>query len=381
MPTRPTPFILLAAAIIAALLPACSKGGKGHGNSAAGEKAGPGKQNTAQLPVNIYTLRPQPFSEIVSATGALEADEQITLRTEIAGVVEEIFFQEGQAMKKGQPLIRLRDDDQKATLARALAQKEYASNNAKRLQQLFEKKAISQADYDEAASQAKVAEAEAEVARVALEKTHVDAPFDGVVGLRSISFGAYLEAAAAIAEFRKLDSLKLDFSVPERYLPFLKEGLNVTFTVAGRGESFPAVVYAIEPGVDIRTRTVRLKARAAQPANPLLPGTYAQVKLELSRDPEALLIPSLAVLPSLKEETVYVLTDGKAQPRAITSRIRTGNAVLVADGLKAGDQVIISNLLQLRPGLAVKVREDVDFRAQTTFAPEPTENAKAEGEG
>jgi membrane fusion protein (multidrug efflux system) len=368
---KPTPALGAALSLALALaLSGCHAKGKGAHGADAGK--GERKSAPAQMPVDVYTVATQPFAETVSATGALEADEQITLRSEISGVVEEILFDEAQAVKKGQPLVRLRDEDQRATLTRALAQQEYTESNAKRLKMLFEQKAISQADYDEAAAQAKIAVAEAEVARVALEKTHIDAPFDGVIGLRNISVGTYLQPTAAIAEFRKVDSLKLDFSVPERYLPFLKEGLGVKFNVAGRASDFDATVYAIEPGVDIRTRTVRLRARAAQPPKPLLPGTYAQIRLELSKDPEALMIPSLAILPALKEETVYVLEEGKAQPRPITTRLRTGNSVLVAEGIKPGEKLIVSNLLQLRPGLSVIPRREISFRAQSGFAPVPT---------
>jgi membrane fusion protein (multidrug efflux system) len=177
-----------------------------------------------------------------------------------------------------------------------------------------------------------------------------------MTGLRLVSPGAYLVTGTAIASLQDIASLKLDFTLPERYQPLLKTGQKVTFRVAGRLEAFAATITAIEPAVDIQTRSLQLRATAPNPERGLLPGAFAEVEVALDEIPEAILIPPIALVPGLKQQTVFLHRNGTVEERKVQVGLRTAGAVQVLDGLKAGDELITSGILQLRAGMKVQVK-------------------------
>jgi membrane fusion protein (multidrug efflux system) len=156
-----------------------------------------------------------------------------------------------------------------------------------------------------------------------------------------------------IASFRRLDPLKLELNVPERYGRFIRPGLPVEFSVAGSGQVFTGTIYAIEPGIDEVSRTLRLRAQVPNPEGKLTPGAFVEAQLVLDRIENAVIIPSLAVVPGLREETVFVANNGKAEVRKVTTGIRTADAVVIEEGLQPGDEIITSSILQLRAGVRV----------------------------
>lgn len=317
------------------------------------------------LQVETFPVTAQPFDETLTATGSLQADEEVMLRSEMSGIVSEIAFSEGEYVEAGRVLVRLRAEDLVARAERAEAQLQLAQREGERQQSLGQRQAISRSELDQAKSSVEVARADSQLAKAELAKTEVRAPFSGVVGLRSISVGSYVTPTTDIASFRKVDPLKLELNVPERYGRFIRPDLRVEFSVAGTDEKFAGTVYAVEPGIDPVTRTVRLRAHVPNPDRRLTPGAFVEAQLVLERIEDAIIVPSLAVIPGLKEETVYVVNDGVAEVRKVTTGIRTADSVLIEDGLKPGDQVIVSSILQLRPGVRVAPVE----RQKTAAAP------------
>ena len=197
-------------------------------------------------------------------------------------------------------------------------------------------------------------EAEAALINARLEKTRVRAPFDGRVGLRHISAGTYLTPGARVATLQNLSTLKIEFTVAERHMDRLRTGAAIEVRIAGAADPITASVYAIEPRIDEVTRTIRLRARAANPDGRILPGAFATVRLPLRTIPDAILIPAAAVIPGLNQQTVYVIEDGKAAPRVVQTGIRLDREIQITSGLKAGDVVITSGQLQIRPGAPVR---------------------------
>jgi membrane fusion protein (multidrug efflux system) len=225
----------------------------------------------------------------------------------------------------------------------------------KRIAQLLKQGVARLEEYDTALAELNVQDADIELMRAQIAKTEIRAPFDGIVGLRYVSDGAFITAATRVATLQRLDRLKIDFSLPEKYAGRLRPRSPVTFTVAGGDRRFKAEIYAQDPRIDAATRTVLVRGWCENPDARLLPGASARVELVLSELGEAILIPSVAVIPGLNELNVFVVGDDqKAERRAVEAGIRLENTVHILSGLDEGDVVITSGLQQMRAGQMIK---------------------------
>ncbi|MFL6575611.1 MAG: efflux RND transporter periplasmic adaptor subunit, partial [Povalibacter sp.] len=174
-------------------------------------------------------------------------------------------------------------------------------------------------------------------------------------GLRYVSEGSFVNAATRIATLQRLDRLKVDFSIPEKYAMRLRVGSPIAFLVAGGEHPFKGQIYAFDPRIDTTTRTVLIRALCPNPDGRLLPGAFANVEVTLTQLNDALLVPAVAVVPGLNQKNVFIVKDGKAEPRAVQTGTRTQSTVHILSGLSAGDVVITSGLQQVRAGQSVTV--------------------------
>ncbi len=306
----------------------------------------------APLAVSTYEVRPARFSEVISATGTLRADEGVELQAEASGKVIAINFREGSKVRKGDLLLKLNDAPLQAGLERAIQKKELAETQERRLGTLVAQKLVAQYDYEAIRSEVRVQEAEIALARARIAETEIRAPFDGVVGLRFVSLGAYVNAATRIATLQQTARLKIDFSVPEKYAALIRPGSPVTFRTAD-GEQHVGEIYAVDPRIDSSTRTVLGRAVSRNDRGRLLPGAFASVEIALAQLEDAVLIPAQAIIPGLDDRSVFVLRDGTAERRTVQTGARSAGTVHVLAGLEAGDVVITSGLVQLRAGQKV----------------------------
>lgn len=325
-------------------------GGEGMGGEAPKGKSGSGG---AALKVSTFVVKPAPFAEVVTSTGSLRADEGVDLLPETNGKIVAINFTEGTKVKKGDLLIKLNDADLRANLVRTTYSRELAKLKERRYAQLLSQKVVTQNDYDTALSDVNVEEANMQLYQAQIDKTEIRAPFDGVIGLRYVSAGAFVNATTRIATLQRLDKLKIDFAIPEKYTGRVRVGSPVTFSIAGGTSKFTGEIYAIDPRIDTTTRTLVIRAVAPNPEGRLLPGAFANVSLTLEQLQDALLIPSEAVIPGLEEKNVFVMNNGKAERRVVETGTRTPETIHILSGLKAGDVIITSGLQQLRAGQAV----------------------------
>jgi membrane fusion protein (multidrug efflux system) len=305
--------------------------------------------------VSTYRVQPTRFAETVTSTGTLIADEGVELQAEINGKVVAINFQEGSRVRRGDLLVKLNDADLQATYERAKYRKELAVLRERRISQLLKQGVARQEEYDTALNELNVQDAEIELTQAQIAKTEIRAPFNGVVGLRFVSEGAFVNAATRIATLQRIDELKLDFAIAEKYAGRVTNGSAISFTIAGRDGKYRGDIYAFEPRIDTATRTFLMRARCPNPYQELLPGAFANVQLVLHELQDAVLVPSVAVIAGLDEKTVFVVREGKATRRAIEIGTRTATTVQVIGGLSAGDLVITSGLQQMREGLPVTV--------------------------
>ena len=309
------------------------------------------------MPVYTARVEPRSLQERVTATGTVTADEAVDLVSEIAGKVVTLGFEEGAPVKRGDLLVQLYDAELAAQVERAQSRLELALAQAERQKQLAAAGGTSRADLDAAESEAMVLRAEVELAKAQLAKTSIRAPFDGIVGLRYVSVGANITPSSRIATLQKLDTIKVEFSIAERYLGRVQPDAEVTIRLTGLEEPFKGRLYATEPRIDEATRSLRLRARAENPGGRALPGGFATIELGLREIPNALLVPADAIIPGLNEQQLYVLENGRAQPRKVQTGLRLAREVQILDGLEPNAVVITSGQLQLRPGMPVNAVE------------------------
>lgn len=319
----------------------------------AGKSGSNGGMNKKVLNVNGKLLRPQRLTDEFVTTGLILPDEEVNLSFETSGKITDILFTEGTEVKKGQILAKVNDKTLQAQLKRLEAQLGLAQNRVYRQEQLLKKDAASQEAYEEAKTQLATLEAEIDVVKVNIELTELHAPFDGVIGLRQVSVGAYANPNTVVAKLTKLSPLKIEFSVPERYASQIHKGVNMDFTVEGFQDAFHAQVYAVESAVDKDQHVFTARGLYTNSNRKLLPGQYSSILLKKEEIDDALVIPSEAIVPEMGMDKVFCFRSGKAVPVEIKTGIRTAGEVQVLSGLQFGDTIITSGTLQLRMGLDV----------------------------
>jgi membrane fusion protein (multidrug efflux system) len=186
-------------------------------------------------------------------------------------------------------------------------------------------------------------------------KTKIHAPFGGIVGLRDVSVGSYLTPQTRIATLQDVNPVKIDFSVPEKYVRHLRTGVDIQFRTKGSEEAHTGTITAVEPLVDLETRSLTIRATSPNPDGALVPGAFADVEIVVRRIEGALAVPNRAVIPELGGKKVFVYADGEAETRPIETGLRTAELIEVTRGLEPNDRVIVSALQRLRPGLAVQM--------------------------
>ncbi len=293
----------------------------------------------------------------IFATGTLLPNEEVELRPEISGRVTGIYFEEGNKVKAGQLLVKMDDSELKAQFKKVKVQEKLAKSEEQRQQQLLDIDAVSQEEYDISLNQLNTLEAEMDLLETQIRKTSIYAPFSGIIGLRNVSKGGYITPSDIIASLLQIDPIKLEFSVPEVYSSKLKDGAKVDFAVSGIDKTFTASVYAVDSRIDINTRTVKARAKSANPGNIMSPGAFARVEVVLQTYENALLVPSEAILTELQGQKIFVAKNGKAQSQPIKTGVRTQSAVQVTEGLSAQDTVILTGLMSLQDGAAIELKE------------------------
>ncbi len=301
-------------------------------------------------------VKPQSFANNLSVSGSVEANEQVDLRSEIPGLITRIYFDEGTYVNKGALLVKINDRELQAQLAQALTKQKLASQSEYRAKLLLEKEAISSEDYDVALADLRSLQSQTNVIRAQLSKTQIRAPFSGKIGLRKVSSGEYLTPGTTIANLVSINPVKIVFSVPEKYARQISLNSKIDFTVAGSSKTYSANIYAIEPSIDMDTRTLQIKAKADNPGGQILPGSFAKIEFPLSNIKDAILIPSEAIIPVLKGKKVFVNNQGKAKEVMVETGPRTDKDVLIISGLNFGDTVLTTGMMSLKPEMPVNIK-------------------------
>lgn len=319
---------------------------------------GPKDKGKEEQPITVSgtVVRLQTFDNNLALSGSIEANEQVEIRSEVSGIVKTIYFQEGSNVSKGQVLLKVDDIELKAQLAQAKTKESLASENERRAKLLLQKEAISQEEYDIARADYQSAKAQSQLILAQIEKTTVRAPFSGKIGLRSISPGTYVTPALLVAKLVNSGQLKITFSIPEKYASQVNKNGTITFKVTGSDQTYKAKIYAIEPEVEIATRTLKVRALADNKNGKLLPGTFADVQLPLDIIKDAVVIPTEAIIPVQDGKKVFIANKGMAKEVMVATATRTDASILVLSGLKAGDTVLTSGVMSLKDEAPIVVK-------------------------
>lgn len=314
----------------------------------------PSRSSYKLVSVEGFIVKPSLLEANLTASGSLLPLEETELHPETSGRVVSLNLPEGKAVRKGELLVKLFDQDLQTQLRKLDSQIKQAEITEQRLGELLKVKGVSQQEYDLAALEVQTLRSEQELLRINIGKTELRAPYAGIIGLRRISPGAYVTPATAIASIRSAGALKLDFSIPEKYSSRIRPGQTVQFTVEGRDKSYTAVVQATEQSISTDTRNLQVRAVLRDHNSGLLPGSFAQVRLNLGSKAEALLIPSQSIVPQAREKVVFVSRNGQATAVSIRTGIRQSDMVEVLEGLTTGDTIATTGILFLRPDVPLQ---------------------------
>ncbi len=320
--------------------PTAAGGGKGGGAPATG--------------VMGFVVKSEKLDNKIFATGSIVASEMVDLKPEVAGKIVQLNIVEGKSVTKGQLLIKLNDEDLQAQVKKLNAQLQLTQQSEQRLRKLLDIKGVSQDEYDIVTNQMNNIRADLEFTQAQIAKTELKAPFSGIIGLRSVSLGSYINAQSQVANIQVLNPVKVDFTVPEKYAQQVQIGESIAFTTEGSLEHFEGKVYAMDNQIDPISRSLKIRATAQNPNGKLKPGAFVKVDFSLKEIGNALMIPTEAIIPILKGQQVYVAKDGKSKAIVVEVGVRTDTRIQILNGIQVGDTIITSGLMSLKPDTKIK---------------------------
>ena len=305
----------------------------------------------------------------LSAIGTAEAVNGVTVSADLPGIVDRIGFDSGRSVKAGQVLVELDISQEQAQLAAAEAQRTLARVNLERADQLLQKGVVAQAEHDRIAAEASTADARVGEMRATIERKRIRAPFAGVLGIRQVNRGQYLNGGAPIVPLQSMDPIYVNFSLPQQDVAALRVGAEVRVSSDSAAASrLTGKITAINSVIDPSTRNVQVQATLRNPKGALRPGMFVDVQVELGAHQSVIALPASAINYAPYGNSVFVVGDMKGPKGEKYRGVRQefvklgegrGDQVAVISGLKVGEEVVTSGVFKLRNGAAVLVDNKV----------------------
>jgi membrane fusion protein (multidrug efflux system) len=315
-----------------------------------------GSRGGAPLNINAKVIKPEALIDMIRiSTANIIPDEEVDLTFESSGMITDIYFQEGLAVKKGQLLAKVNDKPLQAELQKLQAQIPLAEDRVFRQKSLLEKDAVSKEAYEQVSTELEKLHADLELVKARIAQTELRAPFDGVIGLRNVSEGAYASPTTIVTHLTKITPLKVEFSVNEKQADFIGPGTKITFQTPPDLAVYQAVIYAVESRLDQNTYTLKARARYPNSSGRMKPGRSANVEIHSGEIKNALVIPNEAIIAEMGHDIAYIYSEGKAKQIEVIKGIRSESNIQILEGLNPGDTLIISGVMQLRDGLPVTI--------------------------
>ncbi len=309
------------------------------------------------MPVTVegYVVNTSTISNSIEVAGNLMPFESTELHPEVSGRVVDLNIKEGGYVSKGTLLVKLFDGDLQAQLKKLQVQLSISEKTVQRQGELLKISGISQQEFDLSGLSVNNIRADIDVIKTDIRKTEIRAPFNGRLGLRNVSLGAYVTPQSIITTIQQVEQLKLEFTIPEKYTSNVSVGQTVTFTTEGSKNRYTSKIMAREAAVTEDNRSLRVRAVVTGKNASLVPGAFAKVTLDLGRDNNALLIPSQAIIPGARNKQVIVYSQGKAKFSVVETGIRDSSRVQILDGVNAGDTIVITGILSVKPNSKVRI--------------------------
>ncbi|WP_409522666.1 efflux RND transporter periplasmic adaptor subunit [Nitrincola sp. MINF-07-Sa-05] len=307
------------------------------------------------LPAEVIQVEATRLQHTIQVVGTLRANESVIIRPEISGRVHRILFDEGQPISAGEALVQLDASAFEAELTQNQARANLSRIEYERAANLLERNVGSENERDSKLAQLRINESDVELARTRLAKTTIRAPFDGVTGLRMIGPGDFVNAGQDLVELTDFSEMKLDFSIPERNMADVRTGQRISVEVdALPGQRFEGEIYAIAPSASAGSHNLHVRARVPNPDLLLRPGLFARIEILIGEDEQALMIPEEAIIPQNREFFVMLMGDeNQVSLVPVTLGTRQFGQVQISSGLNAGDVIITSGHIKLRPGMPI----------------------------
>ena len=302
------------------------------------------------LSVDGYIIHPSVLHSGIEVAGTLLPFEETEIHPEVSGKVTFLSINEGTHVRKGTLLAKLFDGDLQAELHKLSVQLQIAQKTQERQDELLKIGGISQQDYDLSVLNVSTIKADMQVLQAAIDKTVIKAPFDGKLGFKNISIGAFITPTTIITTIRQDTKLKLEFSIPERYTPKVKTGNVITFTTESTGKKYHAKIYATESGITEENRSLKVHALVENVDNNITAGSFAKVMFDMGDNDKAVMVPTQAIIPQARDKKVIVYNGGLADFKTVITGTRDSAKIEILSGLSIGDTVITTGLLSIKPG-------------------------------
>lgn len=324
--------------------------------------------------VSTITVAPSSWTPGIEAIGTANAKNGVDLTVQLNGIVQNINFKANQDVKQGDLLLEMESSIEKADVAAAKAESVLADQNLKRAQSLRTSGfgTVSDADSTEATASAK--KAAVVKSQAVLDQKFVVAPFSGIIGIAKVDLGQYLTPGTVIATLQQIDTMRVDFTIPEQSLPMIKLGQTIKLGQGMDSLDFAGVITGIDPKIDPSTRLVSVRAEVENPDHMLTPGQFVQVRVELPTEDNIITLPQTTIVTSLYGDYVFAVrpaekkegedsSEGEnlvAQQVFVKIGRRFGEVAEITSGIKEGDVIITAGQNKLTAGISVKIDNTVN---------------------
>jgi membrane fusion protein (multidrug efflux system) len=332
--------------------------------------------------VTTIVANRETWTVTIAAIGTVAAVQGVTVSSDLPGVIDRIAFESGRAVQQGDVLVQLDTRQEQAQLAAAEAQLELARLNFERMQGLVAQDAVSRAEYDAAAAGHKQAEARVREIRATIERKTIRAPFAGVLGIRQVNLGQYLNAGDAVVPLQSLNPIYVNFGVPQQQAGSVRRGAAVRVTAGDAGgREFIGRVSAVNSIVDETTRNVQVQATLENPGAVLRPGMFVQAHLNQGASETVVTLPASAINYAPYGDSVFVVTDLKdpngrpyrgVRQQVVKLGAARGDQIAVVSGINPGEEIVTSGVFKLRNGAPVRVNNKV--QPANSPAPKPEDS-------
>jgi membrane fusion protein (multidrug efflux system) len=302
--------------------------------------------------VDVIVADKANFHSNIEVNGTALSEEMVELHPEVSGRLTYLNIPDGATVSKGTLLAKINDADLQAQLDQQKVQLDLAEKTEKRLKQLLSVNGVNQSDYDASLSQVNNLKASIKIIEAQIDKTIIRAPFNGKLGLRQVSPGAYVTPQTLIGTLQQSDKIKIDFTVPESFSDYIKIGNQITLQTNLSDEKYNAIISAVEPQIDMDTRNIKVRARLKD--NNINPGAF--VKVLFDKKTEGIMVPSNALIPDANSNQVVVIKNKKAVFKNVETGTRNADNVELISGVDPGDTIVVTGVLFVRPNAVVKIR-------------------------